>query len=293
MSGHHSKHSEQMHSTFKTALGKIRDKYQAYCTMYKTHTMATHHRGTGHPIDRDIDLYIEDAEPTGLENDKESTSGLDTTIALGGPEAEGQPDDLIHSNQIKWTAFMREINDLCQCVEARERQPAESLDCIEWELQNLSLSLQPPPSPTSTEPFREEIHEYMDTLCTTQKQTNLTNSLLQDIAVFNEYDSMKLEDWLIDIETAADLTNECQVKLAKTKSRGLTHTLVIETINSGKSWEEIKDLLWLKLCNSNIYTYTLHFMDIQQQKKESPAAYVHKVQNRGKGMQLHKWGCHC
>ena len=40
------------------------------------------------------------------------------------------------------------------------------------------------------------------------KQTNLTNSLLQDITVFNEYNSIKLEDWLIDVETAADLTNE-------------------------------------------------------------------------------------
>ena len=37
---------------------------------------------------------------------------------------------------------------------------------------------------------------------------NLTNSLLQDIAVFNEYDLTKLEEWLTDIETAADLINE-------------------------------------------------------------------------------------
>ena len=36
-------------------------------------------------------------------------------------------------------ALMKEINDLHQLVEAREGQPAESLDCIEWELQNLSL----------------------------------------------------------------------------------------------------------------------------------------------------------
>ena len=61
---------------------------------------------------------------------------------------------------------------------------------------------------TSTELFRVVIHQYTDTLCTMQKKTNLTNSLLQDIAVFNEYDSTKLEDWLMDIETAADLTNK-------------------------------------------------------------------------------------
>ena len=106
--------------------------------------------------------------------------------------------------------------------------------------------LQLPPSSTPTEPFGEVICQYTDTLCTTQKQTNLTNSLLQDIAVFNEYDSTKLEDWIMDTETAADLTNEGQAKLAKAKSRGLTHTLVMEAINSDKSWDEIKDLLWFK-----------------------------------------------
>ena len=109
---------------------------------------------------------------------------------------------------------------------------------------NLSLAFQPPPFPTPTEPFRGEVvHQYMDTLCTTQNQTNLTNSLLHDITVFNEYDSMKLEGWLMDIETAADLTNESQVILAKAKSRGLTHTLVTEVVNSDKSWKEIQDLL--------------------------------------------------
>ena len=51
----------------------------------------------------------------------------------------------------------------------------------------------------------------------------------------------------MDIETAADLTNESEAKLAKAKSRGLTHTLVTEAISSEKSWEEIKDLHRLKL----------------------------------------------
>ena len=45
----------------------------------------------------------------------------------------------------------------------------------------------------------------------------------------------------MDIETAAGLTNVSQAKFAKPKSRGLTHTLASEAINSEKSWEEIKD----------------------------------------------------
>ena len=92
-----------------------------------------------------------------------------------------------------------------------------------------------------TEPFGEVICQYTNTLCTTQKQTNLTISLLYDIAVFNEYNSTKLEDWLMDIGTAADLTNESWAKLPRAKSRGLTHTLITEAMNSDKSWEEIKD----------------------------------------------------
>ena len=156
------------------------------------------------------------------------------------------------------------------------------MDHIVWELQNLSLALQPPPSPTPTEPLRQVIHQYTDTLCTTQKQTNLANSLLQDMTVFNEYDPTKLEDWLMDIETAADLTNESQAKLAKVNSGGLTSTLVMEAINSGKSWEAIKDLLWLELCNANIHTYASCFMDIQQKEKESLAAYVHRFKIEAK-----------
>ena len=122
----------------------------------------------------------------------------------------------------------------------------------------------------------------MNTLCTTQKQTNLTNSLLQDIDVFNEYDFTKLEEWLTDIEMAADLTSESQAMLAKTKLRGLSCTLVTEAINSDKSCDRIKNLLWLKLCNSNIHTYTLHFMEIQQWEKESLAGYVHQFETEAK-----------
>ena len=71
-------------------LGKITNKYQTYCTVYKMSAMATHHRGAGHPIGRDIDLHVEDMEGinTGLDNVNESTSGSDTTVAFGGSEAD-------------------------------------------------------------------------------------------------------------------------------------------------------------------------------------------------------------
>ena len=87
------------------------------------------------------------------------------------------------------------------------------------------------------------IKHYTNTLCSAQKQTNLTNSLLQDILLFNGHDITQLEDWLVDVETAADLTVESQTKLAQAKSKGLTCTLITEAITSGKSWDDIKDVL--------------------------------------------------
>ena len=53
---------------------------------------------------------------------------------------------------------------------------AETLDYIEHELQILSIALHPPPPLAPTEPFSEVIQQYTDTLCTTQKQSNLIDS---------------------------------------------------------------------------------------------------------------------
>ena len=75
-------HSTRMHSPFKTMLRKIGDKYEAYCTTYKIHTMATCHGGTGCPLDRGINLNAEDSEPTYIENGNESTHGQPTEFGL-------------------------------------------------------------------------------------------------------------------------------------------------------------------------------------------------------------------
>ena len=56
----------------------------------------------------------------------------------------------------------------------------------------------------------------------------------------------------MDIEMAADLTNESRANLAKAKSRGLAHTLIMEAITLDKLWEDIKDFFRLKLCNADI-----------------------------------------
>ena len=81
-----------------------------------THTMATHHGGAGCPVDRDINLHIEDMASinTGPDNDNKSTSGSDTTTAFGGSEVDGHPSKPIPSHQAKITAHMRKIHNLCQ-----------------------------------------------------------------------------------------------------------------------------------------------------------------------------------
>ena len=112
-------------------------------------------------------------------------------------------------------------------------------------------------------------------MCNAQKKTSLETSLLQDIPILNGNDSPQLEDWLTDIETTSEFMGESRTKLAQAKSRGLVRMLILEALTLHKTWEEIKDSLHLKICNSDIHTSISHFMDIQQKEKKSLAVYVH------------------
>ena len=126
------------------------------------------------------------------------------------------------------------------------------------------------------------LKHYTDPLCYAQKQTNFATSMLQDIPIFTGHDTTLLEDWLTDIETVTDLTSESSTKLSQAKSKGLPHTLITEAITSGKSWDDIRDLLCLKIRNSNIHTSISCFMEIQQKEKESLATYIHHFQREAK-----------
>ena len=125
------------------------------------------------------------------------------------------------------------------------------------------------------------LKQYTDTLCSAQKQTNFTNTSIQDIPIFSGNNATQLEDWLVDIETAAHLSAESRTKLAQAKSKRLTHTSITEALTSGKCWHDIKDSLHLKLCNSDINTSVSHYMEIQQ-KKEPLAAYIHHFKREAK-----------
>ena len=63
--------------------------------------------------------------------------------------------------------------------------------------------------------------------------------------------------------------------------------LISEALNLDKGWDEIKDLLHLKLCNSDINTSVSHFMEIHQNDKESLAAYIHRLKWEAKRCNFH------
>ena len=204
--------------------------------------MATHFGGVG---------------DTPMENPK--TQDVDNVS-----EDESQDEDLIRQ-------LLCETANLKQFVEDRDNEPREAIHDLEQRLNELTLTLH-----HQNTPIENVLDRYTKTLCTAQKKTSLESSLLQDIPILNGQDSSQLEDWLTDIETASELTNESRTKLAQAKSRGLVRTLITKALTTQKSWEEIKDSLHLKILNVDIHTSISQFMDIQQTDKESLATYVHR-----------------
>ena len=156
-----------------------------------THAMATHHGGSGQPLDKDATM-------TGKATDVDTLHNFH----------HGDTDDfenIEQENDTSLATITRHSDDLHHRVQAGERQPAEALHHIECKLQRLSIALHPP---APLEPLDDMLKQYMDTLCSAQKQTNFTNTIMQDISIFKGNDSTQLEDWLVDIEIAADLSAE-------------------------------------------------------------------------------------
>ena len=115
------------HSQLKTVFNKLGDTYQAYCNTYKIHTMATCHGGARQPLDRDTAQLGQD---TGFLNDYDHED-IDN---FENAEQEN------HTNLVTLTW---DLDDLCHRVQAGEGQPTEALNCIEHELQRLSIALCP------------------------------------------------------------------------------------------------------------------------------------------------------
>ena len=52
----------RMHSLLNKVLNKLGDSYQTYVNTYKTHMMATCHRGTGQPLEMDPNPQAQDTD---------------------------------------------------------------------------------------------------------------------------------------------------------------------------------------------------------------------------------------
>ena len=208
-------HNLRLHSPLKTVLNRLGDACQAYINTYKTHTMATCHRGAGQPLDGDTAQHTQD---TDIPNDYHHED-------MDNSENEEQ------ENHTNLKTLTQDVEDLCHRIQTGKGQPTGAINCREHELHRLSLALH---SSVPLEPLDDVLQQYTETLCSAQKQTTFTNTLIQDIPTFNGSDPMQLEDWLVDIDTAADLTDESRPKLAQAKSKGLTHTLITEALTPSR-----------------------------------------------------------
>ena len=86
----------------------------------------------------------------------------------------------------------------------------------------------------------------------------------------------------MDIETATDILTESYTCHDEAKLYSITNTLISESTQTGKCWDEIKGILRLKLWNWDIHTYTSRFMEIQQKDNDTLAAYIHWLQTAAK-----------
>ena len=129
-------------------------------------------------------------------------------------------------------------------------------------------------SPTHTSGTHWESSEQIHTLCNAQKKMSLDSSLLQDITIQNGNNSSQLEDWLTDIKTASNLTGKSRTKLAQAKSKWIIRTLISEALTSNKTWEEIKDSICLKICNSDIHVCQLFHGNPTKRKRISGSLYT-------------------
>ena len=93
---------------------------------------------------------------------------------------------------------------------------------------------------------------YTDTLHTTQRESNLTMTMLQDIPAFDEQDSSKLEECFMDIEAALTSQQSC-TWLAEAKSHGLSHTFIYKATQTEKCWvksrafSDWKAVMWISI----------------------------------------------
>ena len=121
----------QMHSPLKKVLNKIEDSYQTYVNAYKTHTMATHHGGTGKPLEQDSDPQ---------ENDVTIHNEYQANI--------NDFDNIEPDHHARLRDLNNEIDHIWQKVE-----PMDTINHLECKHNRLALTLHPSAPPEPIEDF--------------------------------------------------------------------------------------------------------------------------------------------
>ena len=109
-------------SLLKKVLNKLEDSYHTYVNAYKTHAMATHHGGTGQPLEKDSDPNENDTIQDEYHADINDFENVE-------PDHHERLRDLTH-----------EIEHLWQNVEANETEPMDAINHLECKCNRLALT---------------------------------------------------------------------------------------------------------------------------------------------------------
>ena len=83
-------------------------------------------------------------------------------------------DNMEQENHTDLKTLTQDLDDLHHRIQAGEGQAMDAINCIEHELHRLSLELC---SSAPPEPLDDVLQQYMETLCSAQKQTTFVNTL--------------------------------------------------------------------------------------------------------------------
>ena len=125
--------------------------------MYKTLTMATCHRGTGQPLEKDPNPQDQDID-----------------IPNGYQHEDIDDFEYVENETHTWLRDLtNKVDHLQHKIEVAKGQPTDAINCLECELCRLSLALYPSALP---ELLDEVLQQYTETLWTAQKKSTFMNT---------------------------------------------------------------------------------------------------------------------
>ena len=174
---------------------------------HKTHSMATRYR------DHDTEDVPapQDSTPLDLVSPDHTMPRYESESS---DKCNEEPDTHLHLAELQ--EQFQQLWDQLTHLESSTNPPAHILELTQLtdRLQHLSITLQPYTTPSLKRNPCTQLCKHTHTPCMPHREVNFTKSLLQDIPLFDGQDSLKLEDRLMDLETATDILTENHTCLA-------------------------------------------------------------------------------